>query len=411
MDLDAQHEASLRMPMPMNYSSIHEASKFRMPGGPSITNSTSSSLNGTTTVLHSSVGTPHLLRSTPSVGPSASAPLPAAVSSALPQPIVSHSSSVKLDENPQLLVGTNRASPTIAAASSEHQQAGGSILTARKPVKYRECLKNHAANLGGHALDGCGEFMPSGEEGSLEALKCAACGCHRNFHRREVEGEQHPVGAVPPCNFCAFTPPGALQSIKDESRRRYSPLVAALPPIHPPLALPPPPAAAIPAVGGLPSRPLQVALHSPQDGTAEDESHLHYPTGAHHGTTMQPQHQGAMLHHHNHHHHPANLHFSGHSNAGGAASLKKRFRTKFTSEQKEQMFIFAEKLGWRIQKHDEGAVHQFCADVGVKRHVFKVWMHNNKNTFSKKILPSEGGAAYLDNGGSSPTSSSGNMQS
>ncbi|KAL0431715.1 UNVERIFIED_CONTAM: Zinc-finger homeodomain protein 9 [Sesamum radiatum] len=28
-------------------------------------------------------------------------------------------------------------------------------------VTYKECLKNHAATLGGHALDGCGEFMPS----------------------------------------------------------------------------------------------------------------------------------------------------------------------------------------------------------------------------------------------------------
>ncbi|KAL3654042.1 Zinc-finger homeodomain protein [Castilleja foliolosa] len=28
-------------------------------------------------------------------------------------------------------------------------------------VTYRECLKNHATSLGGHAVDGCGEFMPS----------------------------------------------------------------------------------------------------------------------------------------------------------------------------------------------------------------------------------------------------------
>ncbi|XP_057853129.2 zinc-finger homeodomain protein 4 [Cryptomeria japonica] len=58
-----------------------------------------------------------------------------------------------------------------------------------KPVKYRECRKNHAASIGGYAVDGCGEFMPSGEEGTSAALKCAACSCHRNFHRREVEGE------------------------------------------------------------------------------------------------------------------------------------------------------------------------------------------------------------------------------
>ncbi|KAJ0975593.1 hypothetical protein J5N97_017563 [Dioscorea zingiberensis] len=54
-------------------------------------------------------------------------------------------------------------------------------------VRYRECRKNHAANIGGYAVDGCREFMASGEEGTREALKCAACNCHRSFHKREVE--------------------------------------------------------------------------------------------------------------------------------------------------------------------------------------------------------------------------------
>ncbi|XAR65479.1 hypothetical protein NMG60_11009620 [Bertholletia excelsa] len=53
-------------------------------------------------------------------------------------------------------------------------------------VRYVECQKNHAANLGGYAVDGCREFMASGEEGTSGALTCAACGCHRNFHRREA---------------------------------------------------------------------------------------------------------------------------------------------------------------------------------------------------------------------------------
>jgi ZF-HD class homeobox domain-containing protein len=64
----------------------------------------------------------------------------------------------------------------------------------------------------------------------------------------------------------------------------------------------------------------------------------------------------------------------------------KRFRTKFTMEQRERMFAFSERVGWRLQKHDEAAVQQFCADAGVKRHVLKVWMHNNKHTFGKKKL-------------------------
>ncbi|PQP93105.1 mini zinc finger protein 3 [Prunus yedoensis var. nudiflora] len=50
-----------------------------------------------------------------------------------------------------------------------------------RTVRYGECQKNHAANLGGYAVDGCREFMASGEEGTTEALTCAACGCHRIF--------------------------------------------------------------------------------------------------------------------------------------------------------------------------------------------------------------------------------------
>jgi ZF-HD class homeobox domain-containing protein len=48
------------------------------------------------------------------------------------------------------------------------------------------------------------------------------------------------------------------------------------------------------------------------------------------------------------------------------------------------MMEFAEKLGWRIQKQDEQEVQQFCSQVGVKRKVFKVWMHNNKQSMKKK---------------------------
>uniref|UniRef100_A0A0E0QRE2 ZF-HD dimerization-type domain-containing protein n=1 Tax=Oryza rufipogon TaxID=4529 RepID=A0A0E0QRE2_ORYRU len=114
---------------------------------------------------------------------------------------------------------------------------------------YRECLKNHAASLGGHALDGCGEFMPSPAANPADptSLRCAACGCHRNFHRRLPEG--------------------------------------------------------------------------------------------------------------------------------------KRFRTKFTAEQKQRMQELSERLGWRLQKRDEAIVDEWCRDIGVGKGVFKVWMHNNKHNY------------------------------
>ncbi|KAM0842754.1 hypothetical protein ACQ4PT_058151 [Festuca glaucescens] len=47
---------------------------------------------------------------------------------------------------------------------------------------YRECRRNHAAKLGTYASDGCCEYTP--DDGHPAALLCAACGCHRNFHRK-----------------------------------------------------------------------------------------------------------------------------------------------------------------------------------------------------------------------------------
>lgn len=54
---------------------------------------------------------------------------------------------------------------------------------------YKECMRNHAASIGGHALDGCCEFMPSPAANPADptSLRCAACACHRNFHRRDPD--------------------------------------------------------------------------------------------------------------------------------------------------------------------------------------------------------------------------------
>lgn len=65
-----------------------------------------------------------------------------------------------------------------------------SVSGTTRSIRYGECLKNHAASMGGHAVDGCREFMPSGEEGTPGALKCAACSCHQNFHRKEIDDHQ-----------------------------------------------------------------------------------------------------------------------------------------------------------------------------------------------------------------------------
>ncbi|KAK4584154.1 hypothetical protein RGQ29_022049 [Quercus rubra] len=204
-------------------------------------------------------------------------------------------------------------------------QSSGGVLAASgggKP-RYRECLKNHAVGLGGHALDGCGEFMPAGAEGTLDALKCAACNCHRNFHRKEgasaaavASGDAYMVPHHHQFSQYYRTPAGYLVATQQR-----------------PLALP-----STSGGGGGNSRDEQDDVSNPSGGS-----------GGYVGTAS-----------------------------------KKRFRTKFTQEQKERMMELAERLGWRIQKHDEQVVQQFCNETGVKRHVLKVWMHNNKHTLGKK---------------------------
>ncbi|KAL1353870.1 zinc-finger homeodomain protein 2-like [Arachis hypogaea] len=198
--------------------------------------------------------------------------------------------------------------------------------------RYRECLKNHAVGIGGHALDGCGEFMPAGTEGTLDALKCAACNCHRNFHRKETE-------------LAGAGPGGGGPYLLTHHPHHHQP---------PPFA----------AYYRTPAGYLHVSGGQQRAGTLA----LPSTSGAGGGGTARDFEQEDVS--------------GGGGGGGGGSSSRKRFRTKFTQEQKEKMLELAERLGWRIQKHDEGAVQEFCNETGVKRHVLKVWMHNNKHTLA-----------------------------
>ncbi|XP_010263641.1 PREDICTED: zinc-finger homeodomain protein 5 [Nelumbo nucifera] len=222
-------------------------------------------------------------------------------------------------------------------------------------VRYRECLKNHAASIGGHVVDGCGEFMPSGEEGTPEALKCAACDCHRNFHRKDMEGEPQ-SGAN--CYYYYNKNHGGCGG-----RSRIPP---------PPPQLPPQPLQQ--------HQKFQLGLPtSPSTGPIPPPMMMAFCSGGVGGGATESSSEDLNVYQ---------------SNAAGGATRplppfslsKKRFRTKFTQEQKDRMLEFAEKVGWRIQKQDEPEVQQFCAEVGVKRQVLKVWMHNNKHSAKKKQL-------------------------
>ncbi|KAK3007683.1 hypothetical protein RJ639_013723 [Escallonia herrerae] len=220
----------------------------------------------------------------------------------------------------------NSCRPKMATSPAGVEPPPG--LGPRKVTRYRECLKNHAVGIGGNAVDGCGEFMPAGADGTLDALKCAACNCHRNFHRKEYPGgggeglnfpHHHLLTHHPYPQFSPFyrTPSGYLH-VAPQQR---------------PLALP---STSGGGGGGSYSR--------------EDQEDMSNPTNT----------------------------------STGGLTTKKRHRTKFSQEQKDKMIALAEGLGWRIQKHDEAVVQQFCNETGVKRHVLKVWMHNNKHTLGKK---------------------------
>ncbi|XP_072984131.1 zinc-finger homeodomain protein 1-like [Typha latifolia] len=227
----------------------------------------------------------------------------------------------------------------VAVGSGNRKVSGG---------RYRECLKNHAVGIGGHAVDGCGEFIAAGEEGTLDALRCAACGCHRNFHRKEAEGGAiiEAAPSYPPHHhhhhqFSPYyrTPAGYLH----HHHHQMAALAAGQLQRPGPLALP-----STSAGGG---------GHSRDEGDDVSNPGMVVMGGG--GFAMGVP-------------------------GSGSGSGKKRFRTKFTQEQKDKMLAFAERVGWRIQKHDEAAVQQFCEENCVKRHVLKVWMHNNKHTLGKK---------------------------
>uniref|UniRef100_A0A0E0IJI6 ZF-HD dimerization-type domain-containing protein n=1 Tax=Oryza nivara TaxID=4536 RepID=A0A0E0IJI6_ORYNI len=227
---------------------------------------------------------------------------------------------------------------------------------------YRECLKNHAASLGGHALDGCGEFMPSPAANPADptSLRCAACGCHRNFHRRLPEGSPPPppppalLPAPPmPPHRGEETPEVRLpgvdgdESDSDSDGSEYDDERSVSPP-------PPPLAAAVAHQAYYPSAP-HMLLSLGSSGQAQ---------------RLPPQ---VMS--------PAAAAAPPPGGGGGGGMPRKRFRTKFTAEQKQRMQELSERLGWRLQKRDEAIVDEWCRDIGVGKGVFKVWMHNNKHNY------------------------------
>ncbi|KAG6491293.1 zinc-finger homeodomain protein 9-like [Zingiber officinale] len=212
---------------------------------------------------------------------------------------------------------------------------------------YRECLKNHAASLGGHALDGCGEFMlsPNADPADPSSLRCAACGCHRNFHRR-LPGPHRRDGAEDDRDGTEDDEEEEEDDDEDDDGDEVEGEGKIPPPHHRGSRSPPPP-----------------LFHS------APHMLLALSAGLHGGPSPIPL--------------PARPVAvpSASLAAAAAAQPRKRFRSKFSPEQKGRMQELSQRLGWRMQKRDEGLVEEWCREIGVDKGVFKVWMHNNKHTF------------------------------
>ncbi|XP_054809960.1 zinc-finger homeodomain protein 11-like [Prosopis cineraria] len=227
-------------------------------------------------------------------------------------------------------------------------------------VSYKECLKNHAASIGGHALDGCGEFMPSSASNPSDprSLKCAACGCHRNFHRRDPQELLYSSPNFLSCFYPPLPPPPppplAPRGLSPSTSPSMSPSSS--------------PSSTSPSQLSSPSPPPVSHFPPPYPTSAP---HMLIALGNAYSGPSDEQHRSSFMN-------------SSAMKVEESPGGRKRHRTKFSQEQKEKMFHFSEKLGWRMQKGDDRTVQDFCNEIGVSRGVFKVWMHNNKNTFRKK---------------------------
>lgn len=242
----------------------------------------------------------------------------------------------------------------IVTNSVPQISANGRIEDSKKAVKYKECLKNHAASMGGNATDGCGEFMPSGEEGSIEAFTCSVCNCHRNFHRKEIDGQHNHSSSCDCYNHLNLNNRSGIGRKLILGHHFGTPQY--------------PTSTATALVPSRPAQAQQMIMSSYNNMMASLPSE------------SDEQEDG----NNNNHHNGFGVGSTGAIMARPPHLLRKRFRTKFSQEQKEKMLNFAEKVGWKFQKQEEAVVQQFCQEVGVKRRVLKVWMHNNKHILAKK---------------------------
>ncbi|GFP99886.1 zinc-finger homeodomain protein 5 [Phtheirospermum japonicum] len=205
--------------------------------------------------------------------------------------------------------------------------------------------------MGAHVVDGCGEFMPSGEDGTLEALKCAACDCHRNFHRKEGDdADAANLISTPATNNSRR---GGVLSLHGQTPPAPS---AAAPPPH--------------LKHHFTGPPTMVNFGGNNGGVAAESSSEDlnmFQSGGH--AAAQPS-------------------FSSGS--------KKRFRTKFRQDQKDRMHEFCHETGLeKYRNKTSKKFSSFATRLGLRDRFLRFGCTTTNKPSRKEIDPIRVGRNYL----------------
>lgn len=93
-----------------------------------------------------------------------------------------------------------------------------------KVIKYGVCLKNHATKFGDYVVDGCLEFVKSGDNGTKEEFICATCECFRGFHRMNNQSFYRDPVIRPPLTLSDCERSSVDESLPSEENKPWESL-------------------------------------------------------------------------------------------------------------------------------------------------------------------------------------------
>ncbi|KAK4438346.1 Zinc-finger homeodomain protein 8 [Sesamum alatum] len=232
------------------------------------------------------------------------------------------------------------------ATNNISQEARREVL-----VMYRECLHNHAATTTpmAYIVDGCGLFEASGPNGMV----CAACRCHRNFHRRlevdiphaqtqnNVISQQHGTSTNP-----VLLPQPQAHQQASTSRTTTSAPTPAIP------------------------DPVPQPQFHPQTYTRRARTPA--PTGR---QEMNRQFQR-----------PEEL--VQEASARHTVETEATVCRRITRGQSERLRVIAESNGWKLfREYSREEVNRICVEIGITRTVMKNWILNHRRIRAARSNP------------------------